>query len=139
MDKEIRCFTENIKAVEPTPTDDKYSLYRTLFKRQNYFVLDDRFLIVKISRSPKPFWGVGKKFIDLFNTIKTDYLLVLLVSEHSGWVFDNREVMYHIDRGDWKLRIEDNNYKINSPLKDANSFVTPKHFLSKIAEKRRLL
>lgn len=135
MDKEIEFFTESIKAFEPAPTDNNYSLFRSLFKRENYFILGDRFVIIKISRSPRPFWGVGRKFIEFFTTLKVDYLLVLLVSEYSGWVFDKQEVTYHIEKGDWKLRSKDDNYKINSPLKDDNSFATPKHFLNKIEKK----
>jgi hypothetical protein len=132
MDAEVKEFIKGIGANEPEPTSDSYALFRSLFKRQNYFRLKDRFLIVKISRTSPPFWGVGKKFIDFFKTVDIDYFLVLLVSDREGWVFDKHDVDYNIERGYWKLRQKDNNYKINPPLKDKNSFSTHKQFLRKI-------
>jgi hypothetical protein len=48
MEKEIKEFTESIGA-------KKADEYRSIFKRPNYFLLGKNFLIVKLSRSYKPF------------------------------------------------------------------------------------
>lgn len=132
MDAEIKEFTEGIGAREPDPSSDAYNVFRTLFKKQNYFFFNSSFMIVKISRTDKPFWGVGKKFIDFFNKGKDNYYLVLLVSGREGWVFDKHDINYHIGMGYWKLNPKDDNYKINPPLKDKYSFSTHKQFLVNI-------
>ncbi len=128
MEQEILEFTTSIGAIEPDPSSEEYKLFRQLFKRQNYFIWNRSFLIVKISRSKKPFWGVGKPFIDFLNSLN-NYHLVLLTSKSEGWVFNKKEVNYYIDIKKWNLRAEDNNYKINYPLSDKNSFMTKKKFL----------
>lgn len=122
MDNEIREFIGGVGAYEPDTSNELYNLFRDLFKRQNYFILNKKFLIVKVSRSERPFWGVGKKYLDLFNELNINYLLVLLISGHEGWVYDKHDVQYHINNGYWKLNVKDNNYKINPPLKDKYSF-----------------
>ena len=86
-------------------------------------------MMVKISRSDPPFWGIGKNFVDLLNA--HDYLLVLLVSDREGWVFSKDEVNSNIGNKKWNLRVKDNNYKINWPLPDRNSFNCPENFLKK--------
>jgi hypothetical protein len=85
--------------------------------------------MVKISRSEKPFWGIGKPFIDLLNNF--DYLLILLVSNLEGWVFSKEEVNSNIKNKKWNLREADKNFKINWPLPDRNSFYSPENFLKK--------
>jgi hypothetical protein len=134
MDQEIKEFTEGIGAYEPD--GDGYILFRSLFKKSNYFLFKDRFMIVKVSRSPRPFWGVGKKFLTFFKKLESNYLLVLLVSGREGWVFDKRDVEYNIEKGFWKLNPKDENYKINLPLKDKHSFSTHQQFLKKLESDR---
>lgn len=131
MDKEISDFTSAIGATEPPPGSEGYKLFRQLFKRSNYFVLNGKFLVVKISRSEKPFWGVGNKFINFFNSFE-NYHLVLLISKREGWVFNKNEINNYINNGTWRLREKDDNYKINVPLPDSNSFVSINAFLKKI-------
>ena len=125
--QDISKFVEAVGAVEPPANDESYMTFRHIFKRHNYFVLEGRFLIVKVSRSDRPFWGVGKKFIDLLNGLN-DYYLVLLVSSSEGWVFSKAEVMVNIRNLEGKLRGTDNNYKINPPLPNRNAFANPKTF-----------
>jgi len=66
------------------------------FRRSNYFVLQTKdsviVLIVKISRlKPRPWWGVGKQFIEFFNKFTSvKYFLVLLDSEKSGWFYQRK-------------------------------------------------
>lgn len=86
MDKEVYHFVRAVGAVEPTQGDELYPVFREFFKRSNYFLLRDTLLIVKISRSDKPFWGVGRKYIEFLNRFDS-YLLVLLTSKGSGLVF----------------------------------------------------
>lgn len=131
MDKEIKEFIDGVGAYEPEPSSESYVLFRSLFKRQNYFILNSNFLILHVSRTEKPFWGVGKKFIDFFNTLGIEYFLVLLVSGHEGWVFNKHDINYNIRSGQWKISTSDQ-YKINPQLKDKNSFSTHKQFLRKI-------
>lgn len=49
-DVDITAFTQIVGATEPSPGDDMYPSFRRMFKRHNYFTLQRRFLIVKISR-----------------------------------------------------------------------------------------
>ena len=131
IEPEIKQFVVNIGAKEPTLGDENYEKWRDLFRRSNYFVFNGKFMIVKISRSKKPFFGVDKRFIDLFNS-QDDYYLVLLVSPESGWVFTKREVNVNIENKQWNLA-GDNNYKINSPsLLHRNSFSSKKSFFNKL-------
>ena len=88
-------------------------------------------MIVKISRSDRPFWGVGQKYINLLDSFP-DYYLVLLISEREGWYFDKSNIRANIRLKKWKLREADCNYKINFPLPDKNSFWSPDHFLEKL-------
>lgn len=131
MDKDIREFVEAIGAIEPQPSDKNYHLFRTIFKRSNYFLLSGKFLVIKVSRSKRPFWGVGRNHIDLLNNFE-NYFLVLLVSSKEGWVFSKKEINANIANGTWRIREKDNNYKINWPLPDTNSFCSPSNFLKKL-------
>ena len=130
MDIEIEDFSRAIGAVEPQPGNKHYSIFKSIFRRSNYFLLGDKFLMIKISRTKKPFWGIGKEFVDFLNNF--DYFLVLLVSNDEGWVFSKGEVNTNIRNKKWNLREEDNNYKINPPLPDKNSFYSYATFIKKI-------
>ena len=130
MGNEINEFAEAIGAKGPGPRDKNYTIFRQLFKRSNYFIFQGKFIIIKISRSEKPFWGVGKTFIDFFNNTG-EYFLILLTSNKEGWFFTKSEINLNVKSGKWRLREADNNYKINTPLPDKNSFISPTHFLKK--------
>jgi hypothetical protein len=127
MEPEIQKFVTSIGATEPDPSSDIYKTFRQLFKRHNYFILTGNFLIIKISRSKKPFWGVGKDYIEFLNMLN-NYYLVLLTGANEGWVFNKSEINYFLSSKRWNLREEDNNYKINPPLPDKNSFITKTKF-----------
>ena len=127
---EIEVFTKAIGAKAPRPGDDIYEPFKVLFKRSNYFVLNGSLLIVKISRKSRPFWGVGKRIVEIVNNLEK-YYLVLLVSEREGWVFSKSEVNLKIDSGKWKPG-RDGDYKINVPLEGRFSFSSPKTFLTKL-------
>ena len=129
MGDEIEEFAKAIGAEIPDPSNEHYATFKSIFKRSNYFLLGNKFIIVKISRSETPFWGIGKNFIDLLNNF--DYLLILLVSNREGWVFSKDAINSNIRHKKWNLRIADNNYKINWPLPDRNSFFSPENFLKK--------
>lgn len=105
--------------------------FRKFFKRSNYFFLKDSLIIVKVSRTDKPFWGVGKKYLDFLNKLSWPYYLVLLTSGRDGWVFDKHDIQYNIDMGYWKISTQEE-FKINPPLKDKNSFTSPRQFFDKI-------
>ena len=104
-----------------------------LFVRANYYQLSDCRLVIKISRS-RPFWGVGVKQIRILEQ-HGKYYLILLVSDKEGWFFSNTEVKHNIQTQRWKIG-HDNNYKINMPLPDANSFSSPGQLLRKITTAR---
>ena len=118
--------------MEPKPGDEIYSSFRLLFKRSNYFFLKGGFVVIKISRSITPFWGVGRKQVEFLNNLD-NYFLVLLVSERAGWFFSKREINKNIQEELWKLRTSDDNYKINySSLRfSKNGFAAPEEFLVK--------
>lgn len=137
MGDEILEFAAAIGAIDLKAKLD-YSKYQGLFKRRNYFLLDqDKFLIVKISRSKiRPFWGLGKQFYDFFNTITKvsgNYFFVALVSNKSGWVLPKRELTTQISNGSISYSKNQDQYKINNyNLKDRYGFTTVEGFLSKI-------
>jgi hypothetical protein len=125
MENEIRLFSQGIGA----------SLLKLdlkdieLFKRDNYFKVNGKVLIVKISRSRKPFYGVNGTLIGLLNNLD-NYYLVLLVSETEGWIYSKSEINSNIQNGVWRLREDDNNYKINyGTLRENNLFTSHAQFL----------
>lgn len=131
MDEDIRKFVDSVEAVKPDKDNNAFAKWRKTFKRPNYFLFKGKMMIVKISRSKKPFWGIGKKYIDLLSCLD-DYFVVLLISEREGWVFSKNEVSSNISSKRWNLREADNNYKINFPLPDSNSFSSPSNFLERV-------
>ena len=130
-DQDVLEFAQKVGAKEPENATEMYTLFRSIFRRSNYFFLKDKVLITKISRSNKPFWGVGKKYLDLLDG-RFRYFLVLFVSSHEGWVFSDAEVKRNIAEDKWRLAEKDQNYKINTPLPDRNSFSSPELFLRKV-------
>ena len=107
-----------------------------IFKRENYFVLKNsgfgKFLIIKISRSEKPFWGVDKRILEVLNEVLENYYLILLESNNAGYIYSKKQIMWNINQGLWNLA-KDNNYKINyGSLSDDNHFLSSNSFLSKI-------
>jgi hypothetical protein len=134
MDKEIREFTQEIGATKPQPNEKGYELFKSVFRRSNYFRHQKGFMIIKISRIENPFWGVGKKYIDFLNETDVNYFLVLLESNKSGYVFTKREINRMIKRKKWKVA-KDDNYKIISPPM-RNSFRNVTQFQQKIGIKK---
>lgn len=108
------------------------------FRNPNYFVLKTEdsviVLIVKLSRlKPRPWWGVGKQFIEFFNKFKTvKYFLVLLDSEKSGWLYSKEDIINNC-KYCWSFSGSD--YKINyGTLPSDNSFLSSRKFLSKLMQ-----
>jgi len=138
MADEIVEFAEAVGAIDLKAKLD-YSKYQGLFKRRNYFLLNkDKFLIVKISRSKiRPFWGLGKQFYDLFNSITEvsgNYFFVALVSNKSGWVLPKKELTSQISNGSISFSESQDQYKINNyNLKDRYSFTSIDGFLRTIS------
>jgi len=129
-DKDVLEFAQKVGAKQPEEATESYMKFRSIFRRSNYFFLQGKIIIVKISRSAKPFWGVGEKFLDFLDDF--DYFLVLLTSSKEGWVFSKKEVKANIAGDRWRLWEKDRNYKINMPLPDRNSFFSPEHFLKRV-------
>jgi hypothetical protein len=116
---------------------DLKAKYPELFKRHNYYFLGNNFFIIKISRSEKnPFWGLGKQFLDRFNTWTEkggNYYFVALASNKSGWVLSKREILSQISDGSLSYSENQDQYKIHKyNLKDHNSFTSTDEFLRKI-------
>ena len=128
-DLDILGFAQKVGAKEPEEGTEGYLQFRSIFRRSNYFFLNGKILIVKISRSDPPFWGVGEKYLDFLDGF--DYFLVLLTSNREGWIFSKKEVKANISGDKWRLREKDRNYKINMPLPDQNFFFSPDHFLKR--------
>lgn len=134
-DADVMAFADAISAREPAPDSPNHETWKLLFQRSNYFRWNGMFIIVKISRSRKPFWGVTKSILDLLDTLP-DYRLVLLTSKNQGWAFSKVEIRANIASGRWNLREADGNYKINPPLPDTNSFFSAQHFIKKFEPNR---
>ena len=88
-------------------------------------------MVIKISHSDKPFWGLGKKHVDFLNDLLDNYYLVLLESSSSGYLFDKEQINTNVRRGAWGLSGSD--YKINiSSLPRRNVFHNVEQFLERI-------
>jgi hypothetical protein len=137
MSVEVTKFAQSVGAVDLKQLFD-YSEYHGLFQQRNYFMVgNDKFLIIKISRSKiRPFYGLGKKFYDLFNNLTKKagtYYFVALASSESGWVLSKNQLMNQISNGSLSFSEEQGQYKINNyNLKDQDSFTSAQGFLKKI-------
>ena len=138
MGDEVVEFATAVNAID-LKSKLEYSKYHGLFKRRNYFLLNNnQFLIVKISRSKiRPFYGLGKQFYDFFNSITEEsgnYFFVALVSNKSGWVLSKKDILSQISDGSISYSENQAQYKINNyNLKDRYSFTSIEGFLSKIS------
>ena len=65
MEKEIKEFTEAVGAAEPIPGGEEYTLFRKEFKKSHYFIFGKKFMVVKMSRTVRPFWGPIHTQIDV--------------------------------------------------------------------------
>ena len=128
--RDILEFAQMVGAKEPEEGTESYMKFRSIFRSRNYFFLKGKILILKISRSARPFWGVGEKYLDFLDS--SDYFLVLLTSNTEGWIFSKKEVKANIAGDKWRLQEQDRNYKINMPLPERNSFFSPEHFLKNV-------
>ena len=125
MEPEIMKFAEALGATEPSETDEMYSIYRKFFREQNYFRHPSGFLVIKLSRSKKPFWGLTREIMKVLNEHFT-YHVILLTPTGRGWVFSKEETNHMISTRTWNLDSKGEQYKINSPLPDSNGFFGPK-------------
>jgi len=134
---EVLEFADKIGAVHL-----KYALsdteLRGIFRHDNYFLLNgNTFLIIKVSRNKiRPFYGMGKKYFDIFQKLTEtsgNFYFVGLVSNSSGWVLSKKEIENLISSSSLSISSDQREYKINSHnLKDQDSFRTAEGFLSKI-------
>jgi hypothetical protein len=137
MGDEVLEFAKGIGATDLKSVFDN-SEFHGLFKRRNYFLLKpDTYLIVKVSRNEiKGFWGLGKKFVELFNMLTESsgrYFFVALETNKSGWILSKKELLSKI--ADRSLSYSDQNeqYKINRHnLRFENGFESMQGFLRKI-------
>ena len=141
MGDEVVEFAAAVGAIDLKAKLD-YSKYHGLFKRRNYFLLNNnQFLIVKISRSKiRSFWGLGKQFYDFLNSITEEsgnYFFVALVSNKSGWVLSKKEILSQISDGSISYSENQAQYKINNyNLKDRYGFTSIEGFLSNIGSSK---
>ena len=131
MEPEIMKFAQAIGATEPDETDEIYSLYRMIFRERNYFRHPSGFLVIKLSRSKKPFWGLTREIIEALNA-HFNYHVIFLTPTGQGWVFSKAETNHHIQSRNWNLDGKGGQYKINAPLPDANGFMGPKTCVQKL-------
>lgn len=132
MEPEVKLFASAVGAIAPEPGDPSYYQFRQIFRRQSYFILKNKFAIIKISRTAKPFWGLTKTYVDFLNGTE-NYLLILLTSANEGYCFPKVEINRNIESGRWGLT--KGQYKINPPLPDRNFFYSTDNFLKKHATK----
>ena len=112
--------------------------FKSLFRMRNYFLLGPGiFLVVKISRSKlKNFWGLGKKYLEIFNKLTNkegNYFFVGLTSNCSGWVLSKQELHSLISNDTLSFSENQQQYKINDyNLKLHQSFSSIDQFLDMI-------
>jgi hypothetical protein len=129
---EIKTFASSINAVELSGAE------KTIFSRSNYFKFHhtETLIAIKISRSPKPFFGIGKKVVDYVNTQKDPFYLVLLISDTSGWCYSKKEVNSNIKNRFWRNQEGSSDYKINhGDLSNTNYFTSIDIFFNKIKQR----
>jgi hypothetical protein len=137
MGNEILEFAREIGATDLKEVFD-YSEFHSLFKRPNYFLLgNDMFLIIKISRNKvRPFYGLGKAFLDFFNQLTEksgNYFFVALASDRNGWILSKKEILDKISDGSLSYSEDQAQYKINNyNLKNHHSFASIEDFLKKV-------
>jgi hypothetical protein len=131
MEPEILEFATSIGATEPQEGDEIYRLYRSFFKEHNYFRHPSGFLVIKLSRSKKPFWGLHKNIMQFLDE-SLPYNLILLTSASQGWLFTQQEVAAYLRAKTWNLDGTGKQYKINMPLPDSNMFFGPKGCLKRL-------
>ncbi len=138
MGDEVVQFAKGIEATDLKLVFE-HSEFPGLFKRSNYFLYQNTFLIVKVSRSQKGlFWGLGKKFFDLFNTLTAsggNWFFVALVSSKSGWIISKKEIANLVSNRSLSYSEAQEEFKINRHnLKDENGFESIQGFLKRIAQ-----
>jgi hypothetical protein len=139
---EVLEFADKIGAVHLKHALNDTEL-KGIFRRDNYFLLDgDTFLIIKVSRNKiKPFYGMGKKYFEIFKKLtetKGAFYFVGLASNSSGWILSKEQIENLISSRSLSISSDDREYKINSHnLRDQDGFRTVDGFLSKIEKSRR--
>ena len=113
--------------------------------RRNYFVLpQDTYLIVKVTTLPKPFFGLGRKFVDAFNTCTTakgTWFFVGLDSNSSGWVLSKSQLNHGIANGSFPCSNEadpqQRQYKIHEQdFRHEDRFLSIDEFRQRIVQPR---
>ena len=79
-----------------------------------YFTLDDMWVILRLSRSKRPFFGFRLATLDTFAR-EGRFALVLLTSKATGYALSASQVVRQITEGRWRLA-RDLEYKIDLPL-----------------------
>ena len=115
---EVITFARNLNALDLKanwPQDRRIIIIR----RRNYFLLGkDTYLIIKISRSDEPFFGLGKKYIELFNELTRksgNYYFIGLDSQSTGWLIPKNSLLNNISNGSISSSEKSGNieYKVN--------------------------
>jgi hypothetical protein len=85
----------------------------------NYFIYDGLWLIVRTSRIPRPFWGLGRGCVERF--ARERFGLVLLVAPQQGWLLSKDQVLERAKGRRWPIskKLE---YKIAGPPSEADRF-----------------
>jgi hypothetical protein len=66
IEPEVPEFAASVCATEPDESEEIYRIHRSIFRERNYFRHPAGFLVVKMSRSKTPFWGITKQIFDAF-------------------------------------------------------------------------
>lgn len=122
---EVQRFAKNIGAI---PKSVANSRCRSLYDFQK---MD---MIIKVSRTPKPFWGLPGKVLDNFLSKGSYFYCVFLVSENEGWLYSQKDVHHMLQSKKWKKSKSD--YKVNPPHADNLQFCSFEKFHTLLSERR---
>lgn len=114
---EVQHFAQKIGAISKTVENSRC---RSLYDFQ------ETDMLIKISRTSKPFWGLPGKILDDFLSKSRYFYCVFLVSEDEGWLYSQRDVQHMIQSGKWKK--SNNDYKVNPPHADKLQFCSLERF-----------
>ncbi len=101
-----------------------------LYEKKTKSVQSSLWLITRLSRSKRPFWGLRSHTVELFQN-EPNWLLVLLQPGERGWLYEKADVEHKIHSQQWR-KAKDNEYKINHPHDAQKKFHTLPELRTKI-------
>jgi hypothetical protein len=126
LQPETQSFSKQIGAIP-----QKFQKFRSIFTYQGSL------MIIKISRTPKPFWGIPGSLLDALLELNPENLYcVFLINENEGWLYKKEDIQRMVRSKLWN-KGGDGEYKINPPHEDRLQFSTIQKFTALFTPKTK--